>query len=541
MRMTGHWLLGTLACGCLVCGLVELPRGLPGETGPAGTKERHSDKPAVQATEFESRKVYQSAQRPGYTSWVSFFPGESGQWYLTCEEVTRPKKPLPQCSRQQWYEMSLPVGYDKSQYRMQMVMLESRDQLKTWKVISREPCRFQHSAGSFGQARTNDGRFLRFVWSCYALDPAVKANEIFYESGDNARTWKKMPAFHDPHFASYPHRLRTLRDGTLVLAVPLAPRWGRGTDRPVRASMRLDTPNDMQMTLFFSHDQGRTWNGPLPVFGGQNVSETDFVELPNGNLLLFNNSIFAHPGRQMLYRSGSRFTPGPLERVRSGQVPETVGLTKDGILVGCMRPGSYSWSGDLGQTWQALPGIPERGPEVYQPWLHVLDDGRIACAGHFGADDPIGGRDQYVSIHFFRLNVLRKTKDAHIVVERAFDEAKKRWRNRYTLTLTSSGPALPDKELEFWYVQRGKPGYDSYNKHPLSERMKAGGVLIKVRTDRDGKASVDLPHLDAIKEIHYSYQLVVLFNRNRTDPSYKPAQTAQLEFYANHYQDPPLQ
>ena len=28
-----------------------------------------------------------------------------------------------------------------------------------------------------------------------------------------------MPAFHDAHFASYPHRLRTLRDGTLdVLA-----------------------------------------------------------------------------------------------------------------------------------------------------------------------------------------------------------------------------------------------------------------------------------------------------------------------------------
>jgi hypothetical protein len=83
--------------------------------------------------------------------------------------------------------MSLPAGYDKSQYHMEMVILESHDGLKTWQVASREPCRFQHSAGSFGQARTRDGRFLRFVWSCYSLDPAIKPNEIGYESGDHTR------------------------------------------------------------------------------------------------------------------------------------------------------------------------------------------------------------------------------------------------------------------------------------------------------------------------------------------------------------------
>src|SRR5205823_5646990 len=125
---------------------------------------------------------------------------------------------------------------------------------------------------------------------------------------------------------------------------------GRGTSRPLRTAMALDTPNDMQMTLFFSFDQGRAWSGPLPVFGGQNVSETDFVELPSGDLLLVNNSIFAHPGRQIVFRNGSRFTPGPLQHARAGRVPETVCLTSEGILVGCMRPGHYSWSDDLGQT-----------------------------------------------------------------------------------------------------------------------------------------------------------------------------------------------
>lgn len=79
--------------------------------------------PAVRAVDFQSQQVYKSQQSPGYTSWVSLFPGERGQWYLTCEDVTRPETPLPKCTRQQWYKMSLPDGYDKSQYRMEIVML----------------------------------------------------------------------------------------------------------------------------------------------------------------------------------------------------------------------------------------------------------------------------------------------------------------------------------------------------------------------------------------------------------------------------------
>src|SRR5262245_44701926 len=107
---------------------------------------------AVRAIDFESRPVYRSSQRPSYTSWVSFFPGERNQWYLTCEEVTRPERPLPRLSPQRWYEFGLPNGYDKSSLKMEMVILESRDQMKTWKVVSREPAPFQHSAGQFGTA-----------------------------------------------------------------------------------------------------------------------------------------------------------------------------------------------------------------------------------------------------------------------------------------------------------------------------------------------------------------------------------------------------
>jgi hypothetical protein len=271
----------------------------------------------------------------------------------------------------------------------------------------------------------------------------------------------------------------------------------------------------------------------LPVLGGQSVSETDFIELAGGDLLLFNNSIFANPGRQFVYRNGKRFTPGPLERVHAGWVPETVCMTGDGILVGCMRAGQYAWSDDLGQTWQRLEGIPKLGLENYQPWMHILPDGRIACAGHFGLDDPMGKRDQYISLHLFRLQVLRKTKNTQLRLVRDYDEATGKWPNQFTLSLTCDGAPLADKELEFWYVERDKPGYDSWNKTPLGERVKMGGKSIVVRTQADGKAYVALPHLDEIENTHYSYQVVVRFNADGKDRDFKPAQTPQFEFYAN--------
>ena len=476
--------------------------------------------PAVRAVDFESRVVHRSQRPPGYACWVSFFPGEKGQWYIGCEEVSRPDPPLPRSSRDDWYEMMLPVGYDKSQYLMEAVILESGDDLATWKEVSRKAYRHRHSVHQIAQARTKDGRFLRFIWSCYSLDPDLEPNEILYESDDNGGTWKKMPPFHNGHFVSYPHRLRTLRDETLVLCMPLQPRWGKGTDRPTRACSSPYTVNEMQMSLFFSFDSGRTWSGPLPIYGGMDVSETDFVELPGGDLLFINNSIFSNAGRQFVYRDGRRFTPGPLERVRAGKVPETVCLTPEGILVGCMRAGTYYWSDDLGQTWQSLHGAPSSG-EVYQPWIHYLPDGRIACAGHNGSDTPISaGRrgENHINLHLFRVKVLRKTKDVKIGVERVFDEKTQKCPNLYRITLTSDGGPLPDKELEF----------------------KLGDKTIKARTDANGSATIALPEKDKITDVHSAYGFVVHFNRDRHDPEFKPAQSQRFSFYANYHQDPPL-
>lgn len=491
--------------------------------------------PAVEAVEFQSRVVYRSSREPHYAAWTSFFPGEKGQWFIGCEEVSRPDKPLPPTSPEKWHQMALPLGYDKSQYLMEAVLLESRDDMKTWNVVSREPYRHQHSVHQFATARTKSGRFLRFNWACYSLDAKTKTNEILRISEDGGQTWKPAPPFVPDRFAYYPHRLRTLRDGTLVLCLPIGPRWGDDQDYPIRSAMKLNVNNDMRMSLFFSFDEGAHWEGPVSILDGQNVSETDFVELPDGNLLVFNNSIFAKPGRQFVYRTGRQFLPGPLEFVRSGTVPETVWLTEDQILVGCMRPGAYQWSDDLGETWSPLSGATVSS-EVYQPWMYALPDGRIVCAGHFGADDPIGeGRthENDIRLHTFRLKVNQRTKPTRIQVERDFDAAGKKWRNSYTLKLTQEGQPLANRMLEFWYAERYQPGYDSFGKVPLDKRMKAGGTLIKVTTDEKGIARVLLPaRFDEITNPHLSYQFVVSFNLDCSDPAYKPYQTPQLELYA---------
>jgi hypothetical protein len=503
--------------------------------------------PAVRAADFHSARVYQSAQHPSYTSWVSFFPGERGRWYLGCEEVTSAQSPLPAASKDWVYGMSLPRGYDQSKYQMELVLLESEDQFRSWKVISRAPVKA--SGGSFAQARTKEGRFLRFVWAAYSTDPSATPADIYYQSDDNGSTWKRMPPFVNDHFVWYPHRLRTLRDGTLVLCAPLAPKWGRGTGYPIRAAINLDAVGDMQMNLFISHDGGKKWSGPVPILAGQNVSETDFVELTDGNLLFINNSIFPNSGRQMVYREGNQFTPGPLERVHSGTVPETVCLAGDDLLIGCHRPGVYFWSDDLGQNWQPLEGAPT-SIEVYQPWIQYLGNGRVACAGHLGADDPIHARDQYISLHTFNVQVLRQTARTRLWIERNYDVTRRSFLNSYTVTLSGFNPTspsntnsagafpLPSKDVEVWYVSRDAPGYDPWNKKSLGDRMKLGGKTIVVTTRGDGQATFSLPEFDGITDIHQSYQMVVRFNPQHQYPPLKPAQLPQLEFYANHGLDP---
>ncbi|MGI8967243.1 MAG: hypothetical protein ACR2H1_14310 [Limisphaerales bacterium] len=162
----------------------------------------------MRATNFLSKKIYQSPQRPSYTSWASFFPGERGEWYLGFVEMTKLDRPQPRASKEFVYGMALPRGYDTSKHKQELVLMKSADNLQTWKEVGRELV--TANGGTFAQARTKDGKLLRFVWAAYSRDPATKPNEIYYQSSDEGKSWKKMPPFVSGEFAWYPHRLRTL-------------------------------------------------------------------------------------------------------------------------------------------------------------------------------------------------------------------------------------------------------------------------------------------------------------------------------------------
>jgi hypothetical protein len=163
--------------------------------------------------------------------------------------------------------------------------------------------------------------------------------------------------------------------------------------------------------------------------------------------------------------------------------------------------------------------------------MQYLGDSIIANAGHYGHDSFYGELDQYVMVHSFRVKLLRKTETTRIDVVRDFDESRSIWRNAYTLKLTSDGKPLAGKQLEFWYVERWKPGYDN-DAAPLADRMKQGGEAIWVNTDSSGIAHVSIPRLDSAASIHHTVKLVVRFNADGSDGDYKPAQTPQLEFYS---------
>ncbi|MBI3919855.1 MAG: hypothetical protein HY318_00455 [Armatimonadetes bacterium] len=230
-------------------------------------------------------------------------------------------------------------------------------------------------------------------------------------------------------------------------------------------------------------------------------------------------------------------------------MPETVCLTDEGFLVGCLRVSEYMWSDDLGQSWWRIQGIPvleggEANPqryECYQPWMHYLGDGRIACAGHYGGDDPLGHRDQYLNIHLFRVAAQRRARECRILVDRDFDETENVYKNAYTMTLLCDGSPLPGRELEFWYAPQGDPGYDQEGVRPLEARMKVGGTTLKVVTDAKGLARVSVPEMDNMTDRHAHYLVIAGFNADGRDSEYKPAQTPQLLFYALAYQEPPLE
>jgi hypothetical protein len=143
-----------------------------------------------------------------------------------------------------------------------------------------------------------------------------------------------------------------------------------------------------------------------------------------------------------------------------------------------------------------------------------------------------------VNLQTFKIEVLRKTIGTKLWIERDYDERTRNFLNSYTFSLSTDGAPLANKDISVWHVFRDTPGYDSWNKLTLAERMKLGGKSVTVKTDAAGHAKLALPEYNGITNIHSSYQLVVRFNPDGQYPEYQPSQLPQFEFYANNGVDP---
>ena len=311
-----------------------------------------------------------------------------------------------------WESMALPLKYQASfcngsrDILTECVTMRSADEGQTWV----ETARFDTAGlmNLFAAASSGDGAILRVTESSYmAFSREDKPVMRVQKSRDGGRTWEVMANLLEDDYQGTAYRLKRLHDGVLVALCPFAAGFGPGRPRQERHTVRPNVIAEWQVGCWISRDEGRTWAGPLIVLPGILADEPDFVELPSGDLLILNSSEQGGPQvRQYVRRTKTGLIPGPVHRVAGGTVPETVCITRSGLLVGAIRIGAYTCSNDDGATWHEISGLPKSN---YQPQIIELKDGRFLCAWHKseggpGGDHFVGQDHQFVGAHIFRLD-----------------------------------------------------------------------------------------------------------------------------------------
>ena len=358
----------------------------------------------VEAVEVSERIIYHSPETPGYTSWVGLWQLPDGRLRCDFRQLTGPRdKPVS----------TVPV-------------LESKDGGATWACltagaagvalppadyyqVSAEACR--------GMVVLADGTMVRPIWPPATLE----ASGSVRRSSDGGKTWS--PDIHIMPVTAYrtwPTLIRGLADGRLVL---FAGCWRRGDTTHGNAM----NPNMAKM-MFVSADKGLTWSAPIPLMPTAVgvCEESDFCELPNGDLFWIHRAEH-FPDRQteipalgarmgptppesygysdrlqsLARKQGDTFIPGPCAAApfpHSGY--PAVLSTQEGLILHLGTDGVH-WTADAGTTWSRLnvPGTP------YYPKALQRADGTIVCIGHRGADDVYGSVDQAVVQQTFRLRV----------------------------------------------------------------------------------------------------------------------------------------
>ena len=131
--------------------------------------------------------------------------------------------------------------------------------------------------------------------------------------------------------------------------------------------------------------------------------ESDFVELPSGNLMFISraqhydaNGNFLSENRleTMVSKVGDTFVPATNSTSPfSGSGMPCDLMTKEGVILDLEMGGSY-WSADLGQSWHTLLVNGQPLDTYYYPQAVQAADGTIVVVSHNGTDGVYGTIDR---------------------------------------------------------------------------------------------------------------------------------------------------
>jgi hypothetical protein len=483
--------------------------------------------PRAKAVEFQEKVIYHSPENPGFAAWVQLWQEPGGDLGVKFLQRRKPGAgehlQPPPLYLHRWDALGLPVKYDFSDLVSETISMRSKDGAATWsETVRSTEVELNQGAdsGCMSPIALPDGRMLSVSWGMPGC---------LRESVDGGKTWRRLHDLMDPAFYDVaPFSIRLLSDNkTLVIFCPFAKAWGPGKPIAGRLHTRPGGKSQFIAALIFSTDFGKTLGPAIPIYPNLPVTETDFVELPSGDLLFIHAGLFANgkAHRQIVRKTTRGWVPEEMEEVGSA-APEIFVRTSSGYLVGASRNAPYVWSEDDGMTWQPVEDIP-RGE--YQPRALLLKDGRIIFAWHKGGDLPYGQADQYIGQHTFKLQVAEPRPRSQLKLTRAFDAKRQKYICAFDALLTTTdGKPIAGKAVEFSIVARDAAGYE-----PFGGAMPwVQGAKQTVTTDANGVARVSYPEQEAITDIHRTFQIAARFDPQREDAQYLPSTSLTIEYYA---------
>ncbi|MEX0724702.1 MAG: sialidase family protein [Planctomycetaceae bacterium] len=352
------------------------------------------------AVDHSRTTIYHSPQSPGYTCWVGAWIMPDGDLMTCFTQATGPIEGRPKAPKDVMELLSWYPEYDMTGLDMHNVQLRSSDAGKSWKQVSADPFKTCMN-GVTGEAQTAlaDGTIVRGVFGFYLpYDDDAPKTGFLQRSTDGTKTWGKPEVLLDPEkFTIWPRRIRTLRDGRVLLLAGVAP-------LPAGKHNRIEFSKAIQPMILISSDQGRTWTEPISAVAEDQregwTEEFDIAELEIGDLLtIYRRENDKHRWQAMLKKSGPKFVPepaGPNVLPHSGQ-PELI-ATKEGPILHVATSG-VDWTNDAGETWSHFD-VPATG---YYPRSVQSKDGSIHVFGHVGGDNSYGSTDQSIVMDTFRL------------------------------------------------------------------------------------------------------------------------------------------